>query len=198
MKAKYYLRGMGVGIVVTALIFLIVSFFYTPSLSEDQIILEAKKLGMTMEEEDTEKDSGKTSGDTGQSTEDKTSTKSDAGRKAQDDTGEGTESETKNPDGTVTTTTESEDGTEVSETKFEPENIAVTVAVGETPAILAADLKAKGLIEDEKSFVDFLGSKGYAEFLQPGDYEISTGSSFREIAVIVTQNKVQEAGAETE
>lgn len=46
MKAKYYLRGMGIGIFITALIFGIALVFYRPKMSEDEIRREAAKLGM--------------------------------------------------------------------------------------------------------------------------------------------------------
>ncbi len=46
MKAKYYLRGMGIGIFVTALIFGIALVFYNPSMSDEEIRREAAKLGM--------------------------------------------------------------------------------------------------------------------------------------------------------
>ena len=46
MKAKYYLRGMGIGVFVTALIFGIALVFYRPKMSEDEIRREAAKLGM--------------------------------------------------------------------------------------------------------------------------------------------------------
>ena len=46
MKAKYYLRGMGIGILVTTLIFGTALVFYKPGLSEEQIRREAAKLGM--------------------------------------------------------------------------------------------------------------------------------------------------------
>lgn len=46
MKRKYYLRGMGVGILVTALIFSLALLFEKPKLSDEEIIKQAKKLGM--------------------------------------------------------------------------------------------------------------------------------------------------------
>lgn len=228
MKAKYYLRGMGVGIVVTAMIFLIVSFFYTPDLTKEELIVQAKKLGVEIlddgaDEDGTSKKDG-ASGDDG-SDKDGSSGKDESGsdaanadgsanaasdEDATDADGSNKTTVTKNPDGSTTTTnpdgsttTKNADGTTTTtnadgsdtKTTFTPEDIDVTVAVGETPAILAADLKAKGIINDEKSFVTYLGNNGYAEFLQPGDYTITTGSSFQEIATIVTQNKVDGANA---
>ena len=47
MKRKYFIRGMGLGIFVTALLFFVAMMFYHPSMSESDIRREAEKLGMT-------------------------------------------------------------------------------------------------------------------------------------------------------
>ncbi len=46
MKRKYFVRGLGLGIMVTSLLFAIAMIFYRPTLSEEQIRREAGKLGM--------------------------------------------------------------------------------------------------------------------------------------------------------
>ncbi len=108
MKAKYYLRGMGLGIIVTSLIFLIAGLFYKPQLSEDEIIIEAKKLGMVMEESgtdakeaDPEKEDGK---EAGGKTEDESQNTEDGSDKTEDDgkgTKTGSEADDENDQNTV-------------------------------------------------------------------------------------------------
>ena len=49
MNLKYYLRGLGIGIIVTALIMGIVAGGKGRSLSDEEIIKRAEQLGMTME-----------------------------------------------------------------------------------------------------------------------------------------------------
>lgn len=51
MNLKYYLRGLGIGIIVTALIMGIVTGGKGRSLSDEEIIKRAEQLGMTMEGE---------------------------------------------------------------------------------------------------------------------------------------------------
>ena len=46
MELKYYLRGLGLGIVVTAIIMGIVSS-RSSAMTDDEIIARAKQLGMT-------------------------------------------------------------------------------------------------------------------------------------------------------
>ena len=57
MKLKYYLRGIGIGVIVATLIMTISSVRHNNNLSEDVIIKEALKLGMVMPESTEEKDS---------------------------------------------------------------------------------------------------------------------------------------------
>lgn len=51
MKFKYYLRGVGIGVIVTTLLFTIAFAFYKPTLSDAEIIKKAQALGMEKVEE---------------------------------------------------------------------------------------------------------------------------------------------------
>ena len=51
MKFKYYLRGVGIGLIVTTLLFTIAFAFYKPTLSDAEIIKKAQALGMEKVEE---------------------------------------------------------------------------------------------------------------------------------------------------
>ena len=50
MKLKYYLRGLGIGIIVTTLILMIAGTGQKEELTDAQIIERAKELGMVMED----------------------------------------------------------------------------------------------------------------------------------------------------
>ncbi len=52
MKLKYYLRGAGIGVVVTTLVLTIAFAFFRPTMSDEDVIARAKQLGMTEQEED--------------------------------------------------------------------------------------------------------------------------------------------------
>ncbi|MDD6194246.1 MAG: hypothetical protein PUB19_05040 [Lachnospiraceae bacterium] len=56
MKLKYYLRGAGVGVIVTTLIFTIAIAFDKPTMSQEDIIREAEKLGMISKDSGTDDD----------------------------------------------------------------------------------------------------------------------------------------------
>lgn len=51
MKFKYYLRGVGIGVIVTTLLFTIAFALYKPTLSDAEIIKKAQALGMEKVEE---------------------------------------------------------------------------------------------------------------------------------------------------
>lgn len=53
MRRKYFMRGMGFGIIVTALIFSVMIYFKGTSISNSEIIEKAKELGMVMGEPNT-------------------------------------------------------------------------------------------------------------------------------------------------
>ena len=51
MKLKYYLRGVGIGIIFATLVMTVSSFVHKNNISDEYIIKEARKLGMVMKEE---------------------------------------------------------------------------------------------------------------------------------------------------
>ena len=48
MKLKYYLRGLGIGIIVTTILLMIAFALHKPTMSDADIIARAKQLGMVM------------------------------------------------------------------------------------------------------------------------------------------------------
>ena len=215
MKAKYYLRGMGLGIIVTSLIFMIANLFYKPSLSADEIILEARRLGMVTAEEAGEKkagedpkkeddsgadsttgaaatsekpDDGKVNAATGENAKAVTGGNTDAATEGNAAARTGSSSSTENDARTgsgATVTRSYRSGDQVS-----GDLVNIAIVSGETAGILARDLADHDLVDSAETFQNYLGQHGYAQYLQPGTYEIKKGSSFEEIAKIVTQNKV--------
>ena len=50
MKFKYYLRGLGIGILISTIILSVSFAMKKNDLSDDEIIARAKELGMVMED----------------------------------------------------------------------------------------------------------------------------------------------------
>lgn len=195
MKLKYYLRGLGIGMAVTALI-LGISFSgrqgqEAQTLTDEQIRERASELGMvdsseltlaalqnsaqpqtTMEPEVTEKP--KLTADPETTTEPEATAEPKA---------------TAEPE----TTAAPEMTTEPEATK-EPELITapeqsqttITIKKGSDSGSVSRMFYEAGLVENAKAFDNYLCNNGYSRSINPGIYEIAPGTSEEEIAKIIT------------
>ena len=201
MKLKYYLRGLGIGMAVTALI-LGISFSgrqgqEAQTLTDEQIRERASELGMvdsseltlaalqnsaqpqiTMEPEVTEESETMTEPEA--TAEPETATEPEA---------------TAEPEMTTKpeTTAEPEMTTKPEATK-EPELITapeqsqttITIKKGSDSGSVSRVLYEAGLVENAKAFDNYLCNNGYSRSINPGIYEIAPGTSEEEIAKIIT------------
>ena len=201
MKLKYYLRGLGIGMAVTALI-LGISFSgrqgqEAQTLTDEQIRERASELGMvdsseltlaalqnsaqpqtTMEPEVTEESETMTEPEA--TAEPETTTEPEA---------------TAEPEMTTKpeVTAEPEMTTKPEATK-EPELITapeqsqttITIKKGSDSGSVSRVLYEAGLVENAKAFDNYLCNNGYSRSINPGIYEIATGTSEEEIAKIIT------------
>ena len=201
MKLKYYLRGLGIGMAVTALI-LGISFSgrqgqEAQTLTDEQIRERASELGMvdsseltlaalqnsaqpqiTMEPEVTEESETMTEPEA--TAEPETATEPEA---------------TAEPEMTTKpeVTAEPEMTTKPEATK-EPELITapeqsqttITIKKGSDSGSVSRVLYEAGLVENAKAFDNYLCNNGYSRSINPGIYEIAPGTSEEEIAKIIT------------
>ena len=189
MKLKYYLRGLGIGMAVTALI-LGISFSgrqgqEAQTLTDEQIRERASELGMvdsseltlaalqnsaqpqtTMEPEVTE--------------ESETMTEPEA-------TAEPEMTTKPEPTAEPKMTTEPE-ATEELELTTAPEQSQTTITIkkGSDSGSVSRMLYEAGLVENAKAFDNYLCNNGYSRSINPGIYEIAPGTSEEEIAKIIT------------
>lgn len=182
MKLKYYLRGLGIGIIVTTLILMIAGANQKPELSDSEIIKRAEALGMVMNE----KDSGILSSEMQSETED---------TEQADTQSPSTETQT------LPETDEGQDSSSVTEPEtpvapedgmVQPESTTDTsqpyhlaVNAGEVCRQVCDELQANGVIDDSEGFRKYLSEGGFANQIQPGDFEIAYGLSYEEIAQIL-------------
>ena len=168
MKLKYYLRGLGIGIIVTTILLMIAFALHKPTMSDADIIARAKQLGMVMpEDEEPLQDT-----ETTESTEEPV-----------------TADETENPESEMTDT---EVATEVSSEANEENNTAVNAAPytlvvnrGDVCRIVCENLQANGVVDDAEAFRKFLGQKGFASSISVGSYSIPYGLDYEEIYQIL-------------
>lgn len=161
MRFKYYLRGAGIGVILTTLIFTIAFAVYKPTLSDDEIMQKAEALGMEMPADDSD-------------SADKKDTKT---AKDQKDDADASDSNTDDA-------TTSEDGGQKNVIEF-------TIASGDTSATIAQHLQEVGLVDNAKSFDLYLSDQDLDNQLLPGNYQIPEGATFLEIGELLTTKQSQ-------
>ena len=177
MKLKYYLRGIGIGVIVATLIMTVSSVIHNNNLSKETIIKEAQKLGMVMPESTEDNDSL-----WGNSTEVESETVSQ-------NTDENDSSETQSIEDTqAPENTQMPEDTQTSEdVGFIIDGDIVILTVGDMDAArqVSEKLQKAGLVEDAEDFRNYLADKGYARDIITGTFEIPKGSSYEEICDII-------------
>lgn len=193
MKLKYYLRGIGIGMIVTTVILMIAfSVHRERPLSDDEIRERAAQLGMVMPEDlpvsdklsDTEpsaqpNDDQKESGETSEEETDA----SKSGSKNIDGMSEGKiEDDESDSDASV----------KEKEDKIEQEVIEqaeITIVGGEYSDDVCKKLKKAGVIKDADDFNKYLAEGGYDNLIQPGNYVIPLNADYDAIIKLITEKK---------
>ena len=175
MKLKYYLRGLGIGIIVTAVIMGISSGGKTEKLTDDQILARAKEL-----EQENNVLTQLTEAET-QELEADTDAETDA------------ETEKKELSGTETDMQMEAVGSETAKEAVQAEteteaSFVVAVYPGEGSYMICRKLAELGLVESADIYDRFLCQNGYDKRLCTGNFEIKAGSSAEEIAKILTKS----------
>ena len=181
MKLKYYLRGLGIGIIVTTIVLTISNATGGKSMSDEDVIKRAEALGMVMEEDA----SGSRLKDQMQDTQEETAaTEADT----QEDT-TAAEATDESTDGQITDGQEADAQTQ-EETPAEnqeagAQSYMLVVNAGAVCRQICDELQDNGVIDNSEELRKYLGDNGYAKQISPGNYEIPYGASFEEIAQIL-------------
>ena len=202
MKLKYYLRGLGIGIIVTAVIMGVSSGGKQTEMTEAQIIAKAKELGMVdgvlsqfEETESLEQAEKETEGvEAPENTEmsesadapENTELSESAEASENMELSEATEAAADSKQSESTETPEAE-----TEAVEEPEQevvkkIIVTVYPGEGSYTVSRKLAALGLVESADIYDKFLCQNGYDKKIITGNHEIEAGMTAEEIAKALT------------
>jgi hypothetical protein len=168
MKLKYYLRGAGIALIIISLIWMISSAFSTTTMSKSQIESEAKKLGMVYPDEKG------TIADNMESEDDKNSEDNAAAQ------ANATGTDANNTDANATDA--NANGTDTNGEGAPAETVEFTISRGETSSIISNHLQEQGIVDNAEAFDKFLTLSNDDNFLQPGTYTITKGSTFEEIA----------------
>ena len=172
MKLKYYLRGAGIALIIMSLIWMISSAFSTTTMSKSQIESEAKKLGMVYPDEKG------TIADNMESEDDKNSEDNAAAQANGTDNATGTDANATDANATDANA----NGTDTNGEGAPVETVEFTISRVETSSIISNHLQEQGIVDNAEAFDKFLTLSNDDNFLQPGTYTITKGSTFEEIA----------------
>lgn len=195
MRLKYYLRGLGLGIIFAVFIMMVGYRNHGSSMSDSEIIEKAKALGM-VETEDSSgmKNDKKTNNKTDKKSDKKTDTSEPDTTIADTSAAEDTQTGTDNTDadniaGTADADTTAPSDVAASDAAQPQQNTTFTVTVGsgDTCRMIAERLQAAGIIDDAEKFRTYMGQKGVDQFIADGSHEIPYGASYDDIINILTQ-----------
>ena len=200
MKIKYFMRGLGIGILFTTIVFFLADQFTGQSkqMTDQAIIERAKQLGMVKKKKLTEKESEDITENivleetednliSNERTEEEKTQNTEILTTEEPQTESMEDMVTEEPSITNTELSEdeSDDADEKSDTD-ELETIIFTVSSGTSSDSISRKLKEAGLIEDANEFDNYLISNGYSGRIRVGTYELKKGMTFEEIATIIS------------
>lgn len=201
MKLKYFLRGLGSGIALTAVVTALTA---KPQLSDAKIIERASQLGMVSKEEaelneddlsdlSTDEDEEEESDEEDHEDKDKSN---DIDKKEEDKQAKETSKETDSKDVITVDAIDNEkkelddqDKNNMSK-NMKPKNtknIQFTIKSGLHSLEVSNVLEAAGVIDNAKKFDEYLIQYGYQRRIIPGLYETSENNSYESVAKLITK-----------
>ena len=200
MKLKYYLRGLGIGMIVTALI-LGISFSNRQDqtsqiMTDDQIRERAAELGMVdsseltlaalqnsakQPTEGTPEETTQTQEQNNIEADPETTVPAETQATAEPETTQEPEA-TAEPEPEKTAAPETTAEQEVTEAPQRTQTASITIQRGDDSGSASRRLYEAGLVENAKAFDNYLCNNGYSRSINPGTYETSE----EEIAKIIT------------
>lgn len=203
MKLKYYLRGIGIGIIVTAIILSIVNGVSNSSnkMTNPQIVEKAKELGMVTKDE---YDIVKQDLNTAKSDIDDLKaelSKADTKEKKESDDGSNDSEETQADDKSTDESkaektdnkssdeekTNSSDKAKLTDPSQMAKDISFTISSGMGSEDVAKVLEKKGIIVSASEFNKYLVESGNANYLQIGEFKADEGESYDSIISKITK-----------
>lgn len=200
MKRKYYMRGLGLGIIVTCVLFMIGIAFGNP-MSDEAVKRRARQLGMVeaesasgdadsrtlkeiQEEENKSTSSGSSStttvttdSKTGQKTTTTTTTKQHTSGDRPDD-GKDADEKEKQDDAEEKT-----EGTKKVSNAAKPKSrSSISISSGDTSDDVGQKLEKAGIVESGSDFNHYLEQHGYDRTIHSGTYSFEKGASYSSIA----------------
>ena len=200
MKLKYYLRGMGIGIIVTTVILMIVFALHkNETLTDDQIRERAAALGMVMPDalSDSEKlsnpvedDGNDTASDEAAASDQKDAADAQTPAAKPQTNGKDTSQNVGKSD--QADQTDKSDQTDQADKSDKNnvetiEQVELSIVGGEYSDDVCKKLKRAGVIDDADDFNKYLSEGGYDSLIQPGTYIIPKDADYDTIIKMITE-----------
>ncbi len=176
MNLKYYLRGLGTGIFVTALI-MTVSFEIHDAkkdIKTDTVLQETSSEETSTEEVSAEETSAEETSAEKTSAEEASSEETTTEEISEDET---TEEET---------TTEEVSTEEETEEQGDDEVVYIDIYAGMSSNQVCRKLEELGVIDDDNDFNEYLYSRRLENQINVGYFSIGKNASYEEIAAVIT------------
>lgn len=191
MKLKYYLRGLGIGIIVTTIILVSCFSMQKPKMTDAQIIEKASQLGMIMPEQDSV-----VAAET-ETTEPEETQQKNEQQVAAEEAQQETEQQTEVPKEQATAETQQDAPSEdtenaESEEPAQQEPFTLVVNRGDVCRTMCENLAANGVIDDSEGLRKYLSEVGYASFISAGTYQIPYHASYEEITNILKAGPMEQ------
>ena len=190
MKLKYYLRGLGIGILVTTVI-LSLAGVGRKNMTDEEVVKRAKELGM-VESTLLSDLPDQTKTDEVRPTEPEISLQPETSEPEESASTPETPVAPEETPEAPEETPEAPEETPVSPEDGNPdipagETVTLVIGRGESSTTVSKNLKRAGIVEDAAAFDRFLCNNGYDKKIITGTYEIPYGASEEEIAKIITR-----------
>ena len=194
MKLKYYLRGAGIGFIVSAILFasFLTALDWGPrqghNSKQEASIEDEKLVGDTVKEAEEKKNQEET-------------TEVKPGETKVQDIKPEIEEEPKaepqaepKPEVKIPTETKTDEDVKPSDDNTEEGstvtgNVKFSIKDGEASNAIAKNLQSLGLVDDAAKFDEFLSENGYDHHLRTGEFNLSTGMSYKDLAEELTKKK---------
>lgn len=183
---KYYLRGLGIGVIVAAVLMGIALGGDKEKLTDAEIMARAKALGMV--ESSVLADLNKEKENKEAEIEEPESMTDESTKETEPATEPSMEPESESaavPDKEPKKDTESEPESENESAEY----VILVIERGESSVSVSRSLEELGLVESAKEYDKFLCNNGYDKYIRVGTHKIKAGSTDEEIANIISRKK---------
>ena len=193
MKLRYYLRGLGIGIIVTALMMGIATRDNAP-MTDAEIKAAAYALGM-VDSNSIKLSDIRTTEEPGDNNEAENVEDTAGSSEAENAENAAESSEAENAEDTAGSSEAENVGDNTEDTGNSGENeepgetVSITIKSGSGSRTVCNQLKEAGLIEDAGAFDQYLVDNGYSRRICVGTYKIESGSDWEKIAKIITKTR---------